>query len=232
MPKVYKYKQLEQHFWDLYKQYGDYGRAWAELHDWYVTSGPGSQKTDPDQSWRSSSGRAFEHIAVRLIHAEVSSGRLASLIRIVRWDQLDCQIQRGILAEPVWPKGNITQSEIAESKVDVIALAVENGRPYRIVSVYSCKSSVAERYQQDLFWAEKIKGRGIKFCFVTIDEDFVRHATTVIAAGAAKGKTLPLAQAVYDRIYLLTNETIITDSQVFRRVETVVEDLDLWLKAY
>lgn len=229
MAKVYQ--QLEERFWDLYRQCGDYATAWAQLHDWSVTSGPGWQTTDPEQSWKSSSGRAFEHIAVSVIEDQVTSGRLASVIRIVRWDELDQQIQHGILAEPVWPKGKITEFEIVESKVDVVALAVENERPYRIVGVYSCKSSVAERYQQDLFWAEKIKGRGIKFCFVTIDAGFIRHATTR-GARAGKGKTLPLAQALYDRIYLLTNDPIVTDTQVFRKVETVVDDLELWLRAY
>lgn len=231
MPKVYE--QLEQRFWELYGQSGDYGRAWTDLHEWSVTTGPGRQKSDPEQSWKSSSGRAFEHIATRIIVDQVSASRLASLIRIVRWDEADHEIQHGILAEPVWPKGKIKEFEIVESKVDVIALAVENEHPYRIVSVYSCKSSVAERYQQDLFWAEKIKGRGIKFCFVTIDAGFIRHATTGHQSGAAgKGKTLPLAQAIYDRIYLLADHPIVTDTLVFRKIETVIDDLELWLRAY
>lgn len=231
MTRLTETQELINKFWELHVELGGYAKAWSAAKIWFERRAL-TQGKDPGQTWRPTSGRAFEHIAVSVIEDQVTSGSLASVIRIVRWDELDQEIQHGILAEPVWPKGKITEFEMVESKVDVIALALENERPYRIVSVYSCKSSVAERYQQDLFWAEKIKGRGIKFCFITIDADFVRHATTRGARAAGKGKTLPLAQALYDRIYLLTDEPIVTDTQVFRDVEKVVDDLELWLKAY
>jgi hypothetical protein len=231
MTRLTESGQLINKFWELRGELGGYAKAWATAKVWFERRAL-TQGKDPGQTWKTTSGRAFEHIAVRVIEDQVSTGRLAPLIRVLRWDEIDHRIQRGILAEPVWPKGKITEFEIVESKVDVIALALENERPYRIVSVYSCKSSVAERYQQDLFWAEKIKGRGIKFCFVTIDPGFIRHATTKGGRAGARGKTLPLAQALYDRIYLLTDASIVTDAQVFRAVETVADDLDLWLTAY
>jgi len=231
MPKVSE--QLVNRFWELHNNLKSYPKAWASLYDWSLQQGQARSLGSPVDSWKSASGKAFEEIAIGIINDQVTNSRLRALIRILRWGQADPDMRRGILAEPVWPKGQIKEAEIAESKVDVIAVAVENEHPYRLVSVYSCKSSVAERYQQDLFWAEKIRGRGIKFCFVTIDAGFIKHATTPRDTGTAgRGKTLPLAQALYDRIYLLTDDPIVTEMQVFRKIETVVDDLDLWLKAY
>lgn len=224
-------KQLADKFWELYRGLNDYTKAWGELYRWSLNEGVSRGLSSPVDSWKSGSGGAFEEISQDMIRNQVSESHLSSVVRIARWHETEREIREGILAELVWPKGQLKQPEFAESKVDVVAILQQNSEPTRVISVYSCKSSVAERYQQDLFWAEKLKGRGIKFCFVTIDGGFVKYATRP-EKPRRSSKTLILAQALYDRIYLLTEEDIVQGRAVFRRIDEIVKDLDLWWKAY
>lgn len=223
-------EELVAKFWELHGELGTYAKAWSAAKTWFEERARARGK-DPGQTWRNTSGAAFEAIGKELIVQQVTKSQLAPRIRIWRWSEVPEYIKSGVLSELVWPKGQIRKSAVAESNVDLVAAALENDAPTNVISVYSCKSSARERYQQDLFWAEKIRGRGIKFCFVTIDPHFEKYATTSTQKRAPR-KAVVLSQALYDRIYLLTHANIVRGRAVFRHMDAIVADLDLWLKAY
>ncbi|MDO8751822.1 MAG: BsaWI family type II restriction enzyme [Dehalococcoidia bacterium] len=223
--------QLEEKFWELRPQYPSYSAAWEALQHWSEEDGRRRGLQNPGQGWNSASGGAFELVSQKIIIEQVNASPLAQRIRVTRGDETPLAVREGILSELVWPKGQITQPERAESNVDVVAMLLEGQEPTRVISVYSCKSSAAERYQQDLYWAEKLKARGIKFCFVTIDKGLLSYATST-SMGRKPGKTVTLAQAMYDRVYLLTHLQITSNPLVFKTIDHVVEDLTLWIEAY
>ncbi len=74
-----------------------------------------------------------------------------------------------------------------------------------------------------------MRGRGIRFCFVTLDEGLMRYATDERKPSKIS-KVTKLSQALYDRIYLLTDKTIRRGETVFRSIKEVAYDLELWLE--
>jgi hypothetical protein len=231
LPKPKVSEQLVEKFWDLYSRLGSYSGAWRELHSWSLLGGAARGLGSPGQGWNSASGKAFEIISQHIIIDQIKVSHLSSTVQVTPWGDTPSHIREGILSEMVWPKGQISHPERAESNVDVIATLRQDHEPIRVISVYSCKSSTAERYQQDFYWAEKLKARGIRFCFVTIEESLVKYATGSTIP-ARSNKTVVLSQALYDRIYLLTEKDVIQNTSVFRPIDSVVKDLDLWIQAY
>lgn len=223
--------ELVNQFWEFVRQGFSYAEAWQHLREWSEQRGRQRGLADPTQSWRALSGPAFEIIAQQMVTEEVTKSPLASDIVLFRWDEAPEWMRNGILSERVWPKGEVREPAIASSNVDLIASAMDRqGNPEKVVCVYSCKSSVAERYQQDLYWAEKLRARSIKFCFVTIDRGFLNYATGA-EEPVRDTKAITLSRALYDRIYLLTRAPIVRWTQVFKRIEEVVQDMELWLRA-
>lgn len=231
LPKPKVSEQLVEKFWELYPRIGSYSGAWSQLHSWSLADGEARGLSNPGQGWNSASGIAFENISRQIIVDQVNQSHLSSVIHVTLWDETPQDIREGILSELVWPKGQIQQPEKAESNVDLVATLWDDQKPIRVASVYSCKSSTAERYQQDLFWAEKLKARGIRFCFVTIEASFIAHATSPEAVVKPR-KGIILAQAMYDRVYLMTEQKLIQNPSVFKQLNAVIADLDLWVKAY
>ncbi len=231
MPNIKVSQQLINRFWEYYKTTKSYSVAWRLTYEWSLADGAARGLANPGQGWNSASGTAFEEISKGIIIEQVKNSRLSSQVSVVRWGDAPQSIREGILSELVWLKGQISQPERAESNVDVIAMLNEEEKPVRVVSVYSYKSSTAERYQQDLYWAEKLKARSIHFCFVTIEDSFVRYATSLKKPQSAT-KSVTLSQALYDKIYLLTEDPIAQNPLVFRNIDSVLGDLDLWIQAY
>ncbi len=231
MPKVKVSQQLIDKFWEYHKTTMNYSAAWELTHQWSLMEGANKGLKNPGQGWNSASGIAFENISKDIIIEQVRNSHLSATVSVQLWIEAPEDIKTGILSELVWPKGQISNPERAESNVDVVAMLNEGGKPVRVISVYSCKSSTAERYQQDFYWAEKLKGRGIHFCFVTIEDSFVKYATSRTRPPLAT-KSVTLSQALYDRIYLLTEHTIVQNPSVFRSIDRVTNDLDLWIQAY
>lgn len=231
MPEKEITSQLVEKFWELRPQYPSYSAAWEALQEWSEEDGRRRGLRNPGQGWNSASGGAFELVSQKIIVDQVNASSLAQRVRVTRGEETPQAVREGVLSELVWPKGQITQPERAESNVDVVAMLLDGQDPSRVISVYSCKSSAAERYQQDLYWAEKLKARGIRFCFVTIDKSLLNHATAT-RRGRKPGKTVTLAQAMYDRVYLLTHLQVASNPLVFKTIDHVVEDLNLWIEAY
>ena len=216
-------EQIVDKFWTLLKSNNDPMAAWREVHRWWC-----KEKGHSEQSWKSASGAAFERIAQQYVQQLVDADpRLKGQVEIKRWNQLEQELQEGILAEQVWQKGELRKPVTVPSEVDMVALQVEGEEISRVIAAYSCKSSAAERYQQDLFWAERLRGRGIRFCFVTLDEVFLGYARH----GAGKdNKSVRLAMALYDRVYLFTTEELHHGTAVFQPINNIADDLAKWLE--
>jgi hypothetical protein len=212
---------IPERYRELCEQGNTPTQAWAQLKAEYIAQcGP---EKDAEQSWKSVSGNAFENIVLQMFTTQL--GDLQSL-KAVQWKSLPEQLKEP-LSERLWVRGEI-RPIIAESDVDFVAYEVRDGDiPKRILAVYSCKVSLRERFQQDLFWAERLRERGIRFCFVTLDNDgdLTKAATT----GDLSSKAAKMSVAVYDRIYMFCDELEIQYyTRVYRSVDRLVEDLVKW----
>jgi hypothetical protein len=212
---------IPERYRELCEQGNTPTQAWTQLKAEYIAQcGP---EKDAEQSWKSVSGNAFENIVLQMFTTQL--GDLQSL-KAVQWKSLPEQLKEP-LSERLWVRGEI-RPIIAESDVDFVAYEVRDGDvPKRILAVYSCKVSLRERFQQDLFWAERLRERGIRFCFVTLDNDgdLTKAATT----GDLSSKPAKMSVAVYDRIYMFCDELEIQYyTRVYRSVDRLVEDLVKW----
>ena len=201
-------------------------QAWAQLkRDYIMQFRQHMPSRDAEQSWKSASGNAFEEIVWQEFSAQCQG---LKNLQIAKWHAIPDSLKEP-LSERLWVRGEI-QSVTAESNVDFVAYETDASNiPRRIIAVYSCKVSLRERFQQDLFWAERLRGRGIRFCFITLDIDGV--LTEAAATGDLTSKQARMSVAVYDRIYLFCNESEIQHyTRIFRTVDRLGEDLKRWLE--
>ena len=211
---------------ERYRQLREEGKlpkqAWAQLKREYTAQ---FSSGDAAQSWKSASGNAFEEIVWQEFSAQCQG---LKNLQIAKWHAIPDSLKEP-LSERLWVRGEI-QSVTAESNVDFVAYESDpNDAPRRIIAVYSCKVSLRERFQQDLFWAERLRGRGIRFCFITLDNDGV--LTEAAAEGKLTSKQASMSVAMYDRIYLFCNESEIKHyTRIFRTVNRLGEDLKRWLE--
>ena len=197
-------------------------QAWEQLKSEYTAQ---FSSGDAAQSWKSASGNAFEEIVWQEFSAQCQG---LKNLQIAKWHAIPDSLKEP-LSERLWVRGEI-QSVTAESNVDFVAYESDpNDAPRRIIAVYSCKVSLRERFQQDLFWAERLRGRGIRFCFITLDNDGV--LTEAAAEGKLTSKQASMSVAMYDRIYLFCEESKIQHyTRIFRTVDRLGEDLKRWLE--
>jgi hypothetical protein len=201
-------------------------QAWAQLKRDYITQFRQHMPSrDAEQSWKSASGKAFEEIVWQEFSAQCQG---LKNLQIAKWHAIPDSLKEP-LSERLWVRGEI-QSVTAESNVDFVAYESDpSDAPRRIIAVYSCKVSLRERFQQDLFWAERLRGRGIRFCFITLDNDDV--LTKATTTGDLTSKQASMSVAVYDRIYLFRSESEIQHyTRIFRTVDRLGEDLKRWLE--
>jgi len=201
-------------------------QAWAQLKSEYIAQF--RQRTpsgDAEQSWKSASGKAFEDIVWQEFTSQCQG---LKDLQVAQWHAIPASLKEP-LSERLWVRGEI-QAVTAESNVDFVAYETDaSNNPRRIIAVYSCKVSLRERFQQDLFWAERLRGRGIRFCFITLDNDGV--LTKAAARGKLTSKQASMSVAVYDRIYLFCKEPEIQHyTRIFRTVDRLGEDLKRWLE--
>jgi len=217
---------------ERYRQLREEGKlpkqAWEQLKNEYTEQFKLSQRTpsgDAAQSWKSASGKAFEDIVWQEFASQCQG---LKDLQVAQWHAIPASLKEP-LSERLWVRGEI-QAVTAESNVDFVAYETDASNiPRRIIAVYSCKVSLRERFQQDLFWAERLRGRGIRFCFITLDIDGV--LTEAAATGDLTSKQARMSVAVYDRIYLFCNESEIQHyTRIFRTVDRLGEDLKRWLE--
>jgi len=219
-----------KYFLDQLESVEDPAQAWISTRKWFEYNAMQAGKKDPTQGWRSVSGRVFENACKGVIQKALQKLRARRNVQVMLWDEVPQNVKDGALSERVWVRNDIREPQIVHSLVDVVtAIIGERGDITTIPAVFSCKTSVRERYQQDLFWAEKFRSRGIRFCFATIDDGFISYASGNRTGSA--DKSITLSKALYDRVYLLTNQQITEDPEIFRPLDTVGADLKLWLAA-
>jgi hypothetical protein len=201
--------------------------AWNRIKQEFIAN---STAKDPEQAWKNASGSALEQIVKGEFDRQIQEQQLSNSLRVQRWREIREELVKRILSENLWIRGELQEPYPAESQVDFVATEQEEGRTIRVIAVFSCKASLRERFQQDLYWAEKFRERGIRFCFITLDNDGVllRAATS----GELSSKQAKMATALYDRIYLITDEPIQHYKRVFRPIDNLVEDLKRWLEAW
>lgn len=176
---------------------------------------------------RSKKGKLFEAFTLEWIARNATQSPQGSVrIELNLWDELPEELRKGVLAERVWLSGNLRAPVIVESRVDLAALKWSTSEVERVVAAYSCKASIRERYQQDLFWADRLKARGIRFCLITDDEDLRKYALKARQSGEAP-KAVRLACAIYDRVYLL-DEQLSSGQPVFQPITKAWQDLVIW----
>jgi len=217
---------------ERYRQLREEGKlpkqAWEQLKNEYTEQFKLSQRTpsgDAAQSWKSASGKAFEDIVWQEFASQCQG---LKDLQVAQWHAIPASLKEP-LSERLWVRGEI-QAVTAESNVDFVAYETDASNiPRRILAVYSCKVSLRERFQQDLFWAERLRGRGIRFCFITLDNDGV--LTKAAARGKLTSKQASMSVAMYDRIYLFCEESKIQHyTRIFRTVDRLGEDLKRWLE--
>lgn len=171
------------------------------------------------------SGRVLERVVQGEIEEQIKRRSLESVLKIDRWDEIQHKPVRRILSETLWMRGKL-QEYTAESAVDFVATEIdEKKEPAWVIAVYSCKASLRERFQQDLYWAERFRSRGIRFCFITIDNDGV--LTKTLQSQRMANKQAKMAAALYDRVYLLTSLPVPPFS-VFRPLDVLIDELEQW----
>ena len=219
---------IPKRYMQLCKQGNTPRKAWEQLKAEYIAQcGP---EKDAEQSWKSVSGKAFEKIVLQVFTTQL--GDLQSL-KVVQWKSLPEQLKEP-LSERLWVRCEIRPITV-ESEVDIVAYKIDdkakiddNARK-RIIAVYSCKVSLRERFQQDLFWAGRLRERGIRFCLVTLDNDgdLTKAATT----GVLSSKEAEMSVALYDRVYMFCKKSKIRYyTCVYRSVDRLVKDLVKWQK--
>lgn len=205
-------------------------QAWKEVEKEFLEQ---YTKGDAGQAWKSVSGKAFEKAIQLLFHNLIRKDKDSPPLEIKQWKEAaKIPVVKRILSEHRWVRGEIREPYLAESQVDFVALALQDDNPYRVVAVYSCKTSLRERFQQDLFWADRLRSRGIRFGFITLDQD--GDFEEVIQDGEIEkaSKSAKMAMALYDRVYLFYEEGQIRHfSHILRPVDHLLIDLKKWLEA-
>lgn len=200
--------------------------AWGAVKNEFIQA---STASDPEQAWKTASGKAFEKVIRQEFEKQIKDYGLGGEISIQQWEDVKNDLVKRILSDTLWSRCILEEPYEVGSQVDFIAIEKEGEQAVRVLSVYSCKVSLRERFQQDLYWAEKLRGRGIRFCFITLDNDGILLRD--LEGGALKSKQSKMAVALYDRIYLLTDKEILHCKRVFRTVDQLGEDLKRWLQA-
>ena len=200
--------------------------AWGEVKEAFIQA---SGTSDPEQAWKTASGRAFEKVIREEFEKQIEDCGLSGEIDIQQWEDIKNDLVKRILSDTLWSRCTLEEPYEVGSQVDLIAIEKRGEQVVRVLSVYSCKVSLRERFQQDLYWAEKLRGRGIRFCFITLDNDGILLRD--LEGGELKSKQSKMAAALYDRIYLLTDKEIQHCERVFRTIDQLGEDLKRWLQA-
>ncbi len=201
-----------------------------------------NQAPSVEDSWRSSWGNAFERVArIGITHRCKDIPRVAvfsgkEFHDKAVWNQPD------ILSEPIWARTEL-RPYLFQSNVDVVIARIKPNIPKdqakisdieSIVAVCSVNWSVRERYQQDIFWAERFRFRHIPFCLITGDKGLVNYACgddEPKSENSSKlSKDIAGCRAIYDRVYLFTTKSVKRDNRLFAKLDKIQTNVIQWLK--
>ena len=169
----------------------------------------------PDQCWKTVSGKAFEKITAdfvsKIVHHRWFTNRE---ITSSSWYRLTSD-QRKLLSYQL-ERRCVGQRFDVSSEPDIVIF--KQNRPKVIVS---CKSSLRDRVNMDLFWAQLYREKGYIFTLVC--------AETTKSIGTCENPKKPrkLAEAIYDRLYIVNGDMEYCD--VVKPFQDLEKDLMRWL---
>ena len=188
---------------------------WIKVKEKFMRVAKKRNISDPGQSWKTASGKAFEQITIIHISRIVSKKIFKEKnISAESWYKLSPEQKTRLSYELV---RKCTDDRINVSNEPDIVIFKEN-RPKVLVS---CKSSLRDRVNMDLFWALEYKRRGYVFTLVC--------AETSKEIGTCKEPKKPraLAESIYDRLYIVNGD--VEYCEVVRPFSDIGEDLKKWL---
>lgn len=169
----------------------------------------------PDQSWKSTSGKAFEKITIEIILEMVEQEEfIENGITASSFYNLNAR-KKQRLSHEFWRRC-VDKKVYVSSEPDIVIY--KNNRPKVLVS---CKSSLRDRVHMDLFWSGLYQRQGIKFTEVC--------AETSAEIGTCRNPRKPrnLAESIYDRLYIVNGD--IDFCEVVRPFSDLESDLRRWL---
>lgn len=170
--------------------------------------------TDFEQSWKSSSGKAFEKIAIeQVLEILKKDSFINAAVRAKRWAELTGDEHRA-LEVPLTRKCSGDRIDIS-NEPDIV---IYKGN--RAMAILSCKSSLRDRVSIDLFWARVNADAGRKFLLVS--------AAPMEELGTHEKPKKPrkIAECVYERLYIVNGNTDYCD--VVRPFRDIESDLMRW----
>ncbi|MFC2161626.1 BsaWI family type II restriction enzyme [Acidobacteriota bacterium] len=188
---------------------------WKVVRTRFLSIARDKKVGDVEQSWKSTSGKAFEKITIQIILSIVGQIDFAGEgieafsfydLNPDRKKRLSNQFRRKCTDEIV---------EIS-SEPDIVIY--KNERPKVLVS---CKSSLRDRINMDLFWSEMYRQQGLIFTVVS------GETSKEIGSCENPKKPRQLAESIYDRLYIVNGD--IDYCEVIRPFSDLEIDLRRWL---
>ena len=171
---------------------------------------------DIGQAWRNTSGKAFEVIVGRIIKNVLTKEKFTSRkVSVKSFNELDSSEIKDVSCQL---KRRCSGTNVSTSyEPDIVVF--KDHVPKIIIS---CKTSLRVRVSMDLFWSEKYRALGCKF--VLVSAETVKKLGT---CGEPK-KVRALAEAIYDRLYIVGDMHYCDIVRPFRDIEG---DMEKWLLA-
>ena len=173
-----------------------------------------NEKKDFEQSWKSASGKAFEKIAIsQVLKVLTKEIFIDSNVIAKRWfeltpdekEDLEVQLRRKCGGDRV----NIS------NEPDIVIFKSNKAK-----AILSCKSSLRDRVNIDLFWAEINSREGRKFLVVSAS------STQELGTHKKPKKPRKIAECLYERLYIVNGDT--DYCEIVRPFKDLESDLTKW----
>lgn len=168
--------------------------GWYKTKKEFMKIAPERGIKDPGQSWKTASGKAFELLAIRKV-LDITSNKefIQNNISVESWASLNLNQKRMLEYELI---RKCCGERVSRSSEPDIIIFKKNTPKFLV----SCKSSLRDRVNMDLFWALEYKKRGLIFTLVC--------AETSETIGTCKNPKKPriLAESLYDKLYIINGD--------------------------
>ena len=191
--------------------------AWEITKDAFTEAVEKSgENKDAGQTWKTSSGKAFEKIAIeavlRILNKETFKGKN---VEGKRWNELTLS-QKDDLSQTMIRRCSGEKTPLS-NEPDITIL--KNGRPEIILS---CKSSLRDRVSIDLYWATEYAKGGKKFIVVSAE------TSETLGTHEKPKKSRLIAECLYERLYIVNGQT--NYCKIVRPFSDLEKDLTTWLE--
>ena len=194
----------------------DFPDLWRQTKDRFTEMAKESGKVvDTGQTWKTSSGKAFEKLAIAAVLGVLEGDELKSKnVEGKRWSELSKLQKVGLSHEMI--RRCSDERILLSNEPDIV---IHKGA--RPMVILSCKSSLRDRVSMDLFWAGKYREGGKRFVVVSAE------TSQSIGTHARPKKPRRIAECLYDRLYIVNGQT--DYCEVVRPFSDLERDLIGWL---